>query len=169
MRTTAAIIVVVLLSGCAIVDDPKATEAANKRAPFEPIKTAAPYTHRVEHGIITVREVQARSDIVVMPTSVQHVVWQRDGSIAAVAPPPREAEVAPEANRVALAERQIDDWPLLAEDMNFESEIGRVAMCRPGGACGPGEDCPDLIPCERADELSCYRVKQGDYCVENSE
>jgi hypothetical protein len=144
-------------------------EEANKREPFEPIKTTAEYTRRVEHGIITVREVQARSDIVVMPPSVQHVVWQRDGSIVPAAAPSRKAEEAPYPIPVPDEERPIDDWPLLAEDMNFESEIGRVPMCRPGRACGPGEDCPDLIPCERADELSCYRVKQGDYCLENNE
>jgi hypothetical protein len=166
VKTTAAIILVLLISGCAIVEDPEAVGQAGKHAPFEPISSSSQY-RRVEHGVITAREVQERSDIVVIPPSVQHVVWQRDGLAIANVAQPRPTEPRSELQTEPLAERPIDDWPLLAEDMNFESEIGRVPMCRPTKACVPGEDCPELIPCERADELSCYRVKQGDYCLEN--
>lgn len=168
MRTTAAILAFLCLCGCAIVANPKAVDEASKETPFAPIETPAVAARRVEQGIITVREVHERSDIVVMPPSVQYVVWQRDGSIVPVATPTAKGAAAPTQASTPVAKRPIDEWPLLAEDMDFASEIGRVPMCRPNEDCDPGAACPDLVPCERADELSCYRTKQGDYCLENN-
>ena len=164
MRLIVVCVLVATLLGCAVVDDPQAQAERAKKTPFEVIDDGLTYG-RVEHGIITVREVQPRSDIVTLPPSVEHVVWQRDAAVATTAATPatKKNDTAPTEVR---ERRVVDDWALLAEDMDFGSEIGRVDMCKPTEPCYAGSDCPDLVPCERADELACYRVKQGDYCVE---
>lgn len=154
-----------LMSGCAIIDDSAAVEKQEAAEVFAPIDESLGY-RRVEHGIITVREIRTRSDIIIEPPSVQHVVWSRGGNIEA----PPAAAVGPE-NIVPTrsepdANRALDNWPLLEEDMNFDTEIGRVDMCRPKDTCYETSGCPDLVPCERANELACFRVKQGDYCLE---
>ncbi len=167
MKYLGLIVLVMLHAGCAIVD--AETTNAERREKFTPIETVAD-SYRVEHGIVTVSQVQPRSDIVILPPSMQHVVWRREEPARAVAKD-RQAEAAPAASKKSISKkrRPRDNWPLLAEDMNFDSEKGRVDMCDPIDVCEPGEFCPDLTPCERKDELSCFRVKQGDYCVENEE
>lgn len=169
MKHIALFVAVALLGGCAIVDDKSAEQLAREKpAPFEPISSAAD-GRRVEHGIVTVTQIQPRSDIVIMPPSMQHVVWQRDET------PRQSYQVVGEEGRITTEEpvikrrRPVDDWALLEEDMNFQSEIGRVPMCKRDRPCDATEECDDLVPCERADELSCYRVKQGDYCVEKTQ
>ena len=166
MKYLVWILITVSLSACAIVDDKSPEQLAAEQAPFAPIKSAAD-GRRVEHGIITVKQVHPRSDIVILAPSVQHVVWQRDdqaaGSYEEVVAQPDK----PAVKKMPKQRQPIDDWALLEEDMNFESEVGRVPMCRRQQPCEPGAVCNDLVPCERADELSCYQVKLGDYCVEN--
>jgi len=161
------ILVVVIQAGCAIVEDEASTK--EKREPFTPIETAAD-SYQVEHGIVTVREVQPRSDIVILPPSMQHVIWQREGLGAEVIENTGVAILPAKTDGAEKRKpRPRDQWPLLEEDMNFDSQVGRVDMCDPMDVCEPSEYCQDLVPCERRDELSCYRVKQGDYCLENEQ
>jgi hypothetical protein len=145
VRNIALLLAAVLVSGCAIIDAPNVKEDEREANSFEVIDEALRYD-RVEHGIVTVRQIHPRSDIVVMPPSMQHVVWQRDGSAMPAGVTPRA--VKPKKEKDEVARRPIDSWPLLEEDMNFDSEIGRVEMCRPTQACVADEPCEDMVPRE---------------------
>lgn len=164
MRLLTSTLMMLLISGCAIVDDPE-NVAAKKQ--FMPIEDPA-YSRSVKHGVITVSEVLPRSDIIVMPPSVEHVVWLRQSQPAVVQTNDRQvgerARVKPESR--PSTRRPVDTWPLLSEDMNFDSEIGRLSMCQRSGPCGPNEACAMLEPCEERENYDCFTTKQGDYCLE---
>lgn len=170
MRLLGLIFVVMTMTGCAIVDDPAAVK--ERQAMFRPID-GAKTDGGVEHGVITAREIHQRSDIVVMPPSVQHVVWRRDGSnLMTVTMTDGEKPVIeqkPVVNDEAPARavrNAKDNWPVLAEDMNFDREIGRVDMCDRTQPCGPEDSCLDLEPCEHPELYECFMTKPGEYCLE---
>jgi hypothetical protein len=155
--------IVLMVSGCAVVEIPQEDPAAKPFAPIESSRT----NQLVDHGVITVAQVQPRSDIIVLPPSVEHVVWRRGEEILAdeaVEVPDRAAKVSATARTTARRVR--DNWPLLEEDLNFESEIGRLEMCDRQTPCGPDEYCDSLEPCEEPEKYDCFSVKMGEYCLE---
>jgi len=173
MRLLGLIFVAMTMTGCAIVDDPAAVQ--ERQAMFRPID-GAKSDHGVEHGVITAREIHQRSDIVVMPPSVQHVVWRRDGSNLLTVTTAAEEKPLVEETPTTKDEAQLravrtpkDNWPLLAEDMNFDQEIGRVDMCDRMQPCGPEDSCMDLEPCENPERYECFMTKPGEYCLEREE
>jgi len=161
-KLSIALTIAVTTAGCAIVEDPSLEEG---KAPFSPIETKTD-ARTVEHGVVTVREIHQRSDIVVMPPSIEHVVWKKrkDAVDESVRP---EARASKRKGSEGVRQRRVKErWPLLEEDMNFASEIGRVPMCDRKAACREEEGCTDLEPCQSPERYECYRVKIGDYCLE---
>jgi len=166
MRLLGLIFVAITMVGCAIVDDPEAVK--EQQAMFRPIE-GANTDNGVEHGVITAREIHQRSDIVVMPPSVQHVVWRRDGSNLLTVTTVAEEGPAKNGDASARTVRNPkDNWPLLAEDMNFDLEIGRVDMCDRMHPCGPEDACLDLEPCKNPERYECFMTKPGEYCLETA-
>lgn len=159
------IAVLLPLAGCAGKDASTYDESATYTVgTYEAIDSAAT-SDRAEHGVITVADVSPRSDIAVIPPSVQHVVWRRTDSVAhasAVEPgvPEMSAPNAP-ANAPKKRKRMVrEHWPLLEEDMNYESLIGELGMCDP-------KDYGNLLePCESPEKYECFTPKQGPYCLE---
>lgn len=115
-------------------------------------------------GVITIDELRPRSDIVILPPAIEHVVWIRgvdtsrfDGVEVGRAEVPTRAETGEKAPTGPARRIAEEEWPLLAEDMNFDSEIGRVRMCLADGA---------YDPCEHPERYRCYGSKAGGYCLE---
>jgi len=168
-RLYTLIIVIVVTGGCAIIDDAAEADKAAKR--FNPIEEDSGMVTTL-HGIVTVDTVHQRSDIVVLPPTIQHVVWYKHGAQTSTAtyvgeapvPPPNRspADVAPVEAQTAVQ----DNWPLLGEDLNFESEIGRLDMCRTQITCHHDDRCLPLEPCTNPSGYECFTTKQGEYCLE---
>lgn len=161
-KLSIALTIAVTTAGCAIVEDPSLEEG---KEPFSPIE-AKTDARTVEHGVVTVREIHQRSDIVVMPPSIEHVVWKRSQDAVNESVRPQAKASMRKESEGARQRRVKERWPVLEEDMNFASEIGRVAMCDRTAACKEEEGCIDLEPCQSPERYECYRVKIGDYCLE---
>lgn len=174
MRTFILLLTVLTISACAVIVDPN----LEQQEAFTPIERTVDRA-TVRNGEITVDEVRPRSDIVVLPPSVEHVVWYRGGPLATPtptsvgqrAPTPRTAEppVAAAQNSTSIPTRRVmDNWPLLKEDFAYETEYGRVDMCNticPDGGCHAGVH-PTLSPCEEPERYECFTPKSPPYCVE---
>lgn len=149
---------VCVLSGCSVLGK------AHDETPG-PLTTIGDEFDRSRHGVITVAEVAPRSDIAILPPSVEHVVWvrgegTRNGRWAEVdehteRTPPRE--VQPEESTDRPARTTDDEYPLLRDHGAYETEYGRVPMCLENGL---------LEPCEDAHLYDCYGSKGGGYCLE---
>jgi len=148
-----------LVSGCAIVDEPAPTTSR----PFE-AATQTVNLETTDHGLLTVTDVRPRSDIAILPPSVQHVVWRVEKQpvvYETIVPKKDDVETVPTAERRKTPTPR-ETWPLLAEDLDFESKIGDIAMCDPEGRQTSGP----LIPCENPEQYECYATKIGEYCLE---
>lgn len=128
---------------------------------------------RPRHGIITVAEIAPRSDIAILPPSLEHVVWVRGGGsgngrwseVEERIDPVTPTETAPTesaghpADHMAnhMAGMPDDGYPLLRDHGAYETEYGRVPMCLDNGL---------IEPCEDAHLYDCYGSKGGGYCLE---
>lgn len=149
---------VCVLSGCSVLGKAH-DETAGQLTPI------GGEFDRSRHGVITVAEVAPRSDIAILPPSVEHVVWvrgegTRNGRWSEVEEhtertPPREAQPAESTDRPAKTPD--DEYPLLRDHGAYETEYGRVPMCLENGV---------LEPCEDAHLYDCYGSKGGGYCLE---
>ena len=167
--TSGLLILAVLTASCAVIDDPASNKPTQR---FDPIETPI-NSPTVNHGQVTVRSVHERSDIAVLPPTVQHVVWFRDGSPEVGVVPVIEPANAPptkQAKTTSGETRRVKDrWPLLERDMDFDSEIRQLDMCNPKTTCGPEDRCVDIEPCENPELYECFTTKQGNYCLEVNE
>lgn len=157
-----------LLAGCA-GSSGRVVVGTDESAPnrYEPIDTAATFD-RSEHGLITVTDVMPRSDIAVLPPSVQHVVWRRAGLVAAT--PVSNSSIGASSDSKATdhrahpsSKRRVRDrWPLLERDLDYGSKIGELDMCDP-------RKYRDLLePCESPEKYVCFTPKQGPFCLEDN-
>lgn len=166
MRATMSLILCFAVCGCAVVEngDDDGFEALSTR--FEKIESVR--ENGIEHGVITAKEIHQRSDIVVMPPSVQHVVWKRGEQSPISAPTAVVGPVEPE-REVTRKEPQktvLDSWPVLEEDGDFSSTKDWVDMCQNESDCGQETGCSALIPCKDPGKYECFSTKQGSYCLE---
>ena len=152
-----------VIAGCAIVEDKAGVDPkTGKRQAY------LPETGVSEQGVITVATLFPTSDVAVIPSSISHVVWRRPPAVLLQSDEPKEPSVDEGSMGTTRDERRpVDNWPLLAEDMNFDSEIGRVDMCRADNSGCMEPNCAvDLAPCQNPSEFRCFAMKQGEYCVD---
>lgn len=164
----AGILVGVSMAGCAIVDDKKAIDPNTGVR-----KTELPRMGVSEQGVVTVATLFPESDVATIPSSISHVVWRRPPPVmlttTAVETVRKPSGQSP-TNTARDNRRVVDNWPVLEEDMNFESEIGRVDMCRADNSGCMSPDCAkDLAPCDNPENYACFTAKQGEYCIETGD
>ena len=152
-----------VIAGCAIVDDKAAVDPKTGKGEVYP-----PEMGVSEQGVITVATLFPTSDVAVIPSSISHVVWRRPAAVLLQREEPKRQRADEQVSRTARDKRRVvDNWPLLEEDMNFDSEIGRVDMCRADNSGCMEPNCAiDLVPCENPEDHQCFTMKQGEYCIE---
>ena len=164
-RTSAGWLAVLLVAGCSALGGSHRDESGTGAdGSFGEFNTA-------RHGLVTVDEVLHRSDIVVMPPTIEHVIWVRSSQNGRstwsevreeepVLAPSVDTHEQAERETVAVVARTPDaEYPLLRDHGAFDTEYGRVPMCMVYGA---------LEPCTDRDRYECFASKGGGYCLERS-
>lgn len=162
MKTIAVILMGVagsVMTGCSVLGTTPHDESGVS------IRPVSSEFDRARHGVITVSEVAPRSDIAVMPPSVEHVVWVRssattNGTWSEVVERTEETTMTglKESDQTQRIRRTADEeYPLLRDHGAYDTEYGRVPMCLENGL---------LEPCEDAHLYDCYGSKGGGYCLE---
>lgn len=172
MKLAGVVLLLMILSACAVVED--RSVVSNKSDRLAAIKIDS---SNVEHGIVTVKKVFPRSDIVIQPPSNEHVVWQRSVVVQVIAEDknkvdnkkssvknPSNIKIVKNTNNVEV----LDRWPLLAIDLDFDTEIRKLDMCQTNDKDCMSHSCNKMLePCENASLYNCHSAKPGDYCLEN--
>lgn len=153
-----------VVSGCTTIDDPTLVNsgfgvASGVNAPDFPTS---------QSGEVTVAQISPSSSIAIMPPDMQHVVWRRGGSVIVAQGEPAKASAKKAKERAPISTKQMrDSWPLLAKDMEFDTEIRKLDMCDADNQGCTSNDCyKDLEPCEEPERYSCFTTKAGNYCLE---
>lgn len=155
---------IVVASGCTTIEDPTLMNGGFGDAR----RVNAPDFPTSESGQVTVAQISPNSAIAIMPPDMQHVVWRRGGSvIVAQGEPVRPRAMEEEEKKPISTTKVRDRWPLLAKDMEFDTEIRRLDMCDADNKGCTSNDCyKDLEPCEEPERYSCFMTKAGNYCIE---
>jgi len=121
-----------------------------------------------ESGQITVAKISPKSGIAIIPPDMQHVVWRREASvIVAYGEAQKSYDEQPRDQKEPVQRAVRDRWPLLANDMEFDSEIRKLDMCDARNDGCLTNDCfQELEPCEDPQRYLCFMTKVGNYCIE---
>lgn len=154
MRVLLGLVCVGALLGCASQTTKKVEQAAP-----EPRIEWPPSIQ----GVITVDELRPRSDIVILPPAMEHVVWMRGADISrfdGMELPRDDSPIrfaAPELATVEMPKQMPrHECVLLEDEWDPESEIGKVPMCLVDG---------NLDPCDNPHLYKCAGSKGDCYCV----
>lgn len=149
------------VGGCAIIDDTNATRPTKMVTGIEKVAPA-------EQVLVTAARLYPQSDVAILPSEIEHVLWRRSGKVIRVG----EADNTSQVKKASQEEQPSSDpervqWPLLERDMDFDSQISLLEMCpADNSGCGNTDCWKSLEPCENSEAFECFETKQGNYCIE---